>query len=157
MKRVVPVPELKLLITSGSDKVVRFWYVRTRHLIVGLRCSNNDNAVNVHADADATTARDLSDVTAAGALRTLGTVSAHSRPVQCIEVDALDARLRPDEATHSATLYTADSMGAILIWTLERTYGANPGCRTTQIGSVSGHRTGVNDMWYEKGELWTGG
>ena len=56
----------------------------------------------------------------------------------------------------SATLYTADSMGTIIIWELERSYGDSPNCRGTQKGELWMHRTGINDMWLGQGQLFTG-
>lgn len=116
-------------------------------------------SAGIDADSADATARDLSNATVnaerQGALRSLGAVSAHTRPVQCLAADVQAADGKGADIA-SATLYTADSMGAIFIWTLERTYGDAPGCRATQIGSVTGHRTGVNDICYAKGELWTG-
>ncbi|KAH8117238.1 WD40 repeat-like protein [Phellopilus nigrolimitatus] len=117
VKCVLPVPKLKLLITGGSDKVVRFW--------------------------------DVSDARDAKPLPNIGLIAAHTRPVQCLAVDVHSAS--------AATLYTADSMGVINVWALERTYGdaKASACLATQTGELSVHRTGVNDMWYGQGQLWT--
>ena len=95
--------------------------------------------------------RDVSTVQPGVPLKNLGLISAHTRPVQCLVADA--------HSTSAATLFTADSMGAIKVWSLERTYGdsgGDPGCRATQKEDLQYHRTGVNDMWYGQGQLWTG-
>ncbi|KAL5533214.1 hypothetical protein ACEPAF_4990 [Sanghuangporus sanghuang] len=115
VKCIVSIPELKMLITSGSDKVVRFW--------------------------------DLSNPRSQRSLKNIGLVSAHSRPVQCITADV--------QSPTATTLYTADTMGIIKVWEIERSYGDSPNCRATQKEELIAHRTGINDMWFGQGQLWT--
>ncbi|PAV23553.1 WD40 domain containing protein [Pyrrhoderma noxium] len=115
LKCVFPIPGLKLLATSGADKVVRLW--------------------------------DISDLRSTTPLKLLGLISAHSRPVQCIAVDV--------HSPSEATLITGDSMGIIKVWSLERSYGDSPSCRAAEKQEVSIHRTGINDLWFANGELWT--
>ncbi|KAL5529300.1 hypothetical protein ACEPAG_5285 [Sanghuangporus baumii] len=115
VKCIASIPELKILITSGSDKVVRFW--------------------------------DMSNPWSQRSLKNIGLVSAHSRPVQCIAADV--------QSPTAATLYTADTMGIIKIWELKRSYGDSPNCRATQKEELTAHRTGINDMWFGQGQLWT--
>lgn len=55
-----------------------------------------------------------------------------------------------------ATLITGDSMSIIKVWSLERSYGDSPSCRATEKQEISIHRTGINDLWFANGELWTG-
>lgn len=114
VKCVFAIPELKLLATTGSDKLVRFW--------------------------------DMSEPTKPSSLTSIGSLSSHSRPVQCLSVDV--------RSPTAATLYTADSMGVIIAWDLERDY-ENKRCRGTQIGLLNAHRTGINCMMYGRGQLWT--
>lgn len=78
----------------------------------------------------------------------IGTMSAHTRPVQCFAVNV--------QSASAATLYTADSMGIIKVWELERTYGDAPSCRATEREELIIHRTGINDIWFGQNQLWTG-
>ena len=92
--------------------------------------------------------RDLTNPRRTEPLKAIGIISAHTRPVQCFAVDA--------QSSSSATLYTADSMGLIKVWTLERTYGDAPNCRATEREELILHRTGINEMWLGHNQLWTG-
>lgn len=92
--------------------------------------------------------RDVSSIQPGTPLKLLGIISAHTRPVQCLSADA--------HSEHTATLFTADSMGLIKVWALERTYGEIPSCRASLKEEWSYHRTGISDIWYGQGQLWTG-
>ncbi|OCB84175.1 WD40 repeat-like protein [Sanghuangporus baumii] len=46
-------------------------------------------------------------------------------------------------------------MGIIKVWEIERSYGDSPNCRATQKEELIAHRTGINDMWFGQGQLWT--
>ena len=75
-------------------------------------------------------------------------MSAHTRPVDALAFE-------PKNET-SCTLFTADTMGVINVWELERWYGDASSCRATLKTSISCHRTGVNDIWVGKGFMWSG-
>ncbi|THH04696.1 hypothetical protein EW145_g5333 [Phellinidium pouzarii] len=147
-----------LLISGSWDKAVNIWDTKDKSLISStdahsdfIKCvfplpelkllisSGSDKVVRFW---------DMTDPRSKKPLKNLGVISAHTRPVQCVAADV--------HSSSSATLYTADSMGVILIWTLERVYGEVPICRATQIGALDIHRTGVNDLWYGHGQLWSG-
>ncbi|KAJ7702359.1 WD40-repeat-containing domain protein [Mycena rosella] len=108
-------PSLKLLVSGGSDKIVRFW--------------------------------DLSDAVSGKPLPSMGFITAHTRPLSCIDGVALSET--------SAILYTGDSMGAIKIWDLVKETGAAPRWKSTLKAELSHHRTGINDMRFGGGQLWT--
>lgn len=92
--------------------------------------------------------RDVSSIQTGNPLKLLGIISAHTRPVQCLSAEA--------HSEHTATFFTADSMGLIKVWALERTYGETPSCRASLKEEWSYHRTGISDIWYGQGQLWTG-
>jgi hypothetical protein len=53
-------------------------------------------------------------------------------------------------------LFTADTMGVINVWELEREYGDTPRCRAKLTTELQSHRTGVNDLWVGHGLVWSG-
>lgn len=90
--------------------------------------------------------RDLSswEHTTTKTLTSLCSLSSHTRPISCIDGHALSAR--------SAVLYTADTMGAIKVWDVE----LEDGWRARLREELGHHRTGINEMVYGNGQLWTG-
>ena len=77
-------------------------------------------------------------------LRQLGTITAHTRPIEAL---AWDNTL--------SQLHTGDSMGVIKIWRLD-TDLSEGACRPRMVGELKGHRTGVNEMWASDGKIWSG-
>ncbi|KZS99178.1 WD40 repeat-like protein [Sistotremastrum niveocremeum HHB9708] len=115
VKCLKAIPSLGILVSGGSDKVIRFWDI-----------SNLDSP-----------------------LVQIGTLSEHTRPVECLAFD-------PGSTTASScTLFTADTMGVVKIWTLDVNITEGR-CRPTLVNQFMDHRTGINDMWYGLGTLWTG-
>lgn len=108
-------PSLNLLVSGGSDKIVRFW--------------------------------DLSIPTRSEPLVGVGSISSHTRPVEC-----LDGYATSDA---SAVLYTADTMGVIKVWNLNKESGANARWRATLKEELNHHRTRINEMLCGNGQLWT--
>jgi len=107
---------LKLLVSGGSDKIVRLW--------------------------------DLSLPTSGKPLASVGSISSHTRPIEC-----LDGQVQSDV---SAILYTADTMGVIKIWELEKEdESASSRWRTTLKKELNHHRTRINDMIIGDGFIWT--
>ncbi|PFH49111.1 hypothetical protein AMATHDRAFT_76392 [Amanita thiersii Skay4041] len=115
VKSFLVFPSLQLLVSSSSDKTLRFW--------------------------------DLSNPTEPSPLPSLGSMSAHSRPVEC-----LDGISQSDD---TAILYTADTMGVIKIWDLTREDATPPRWKSTLRAELNYHRTRVNEMILGNGQLWT--
>ncbi|CAL1704299.1 unnamed protein product [Somion occarium] len=116
VKSLLVIPSLKLLVSSSSDKIVRFW--------------------------------DLSSLHNGKPLQSVGSISAHTRPVESLYA-------RP-ESNSTAILYTGDTMGIIKVWELSKEADVSPPrFRATQIDDLQNHRTGVNEMYHGNGQLWT--
>ncbi|KAG6832711.1 hypothetical protein H0H92_012283 [Tricholoma furcatifolium] len=115
VKSLFVFPSLNLLVSSGSDKIVRFW--------------------------------DLSTPQQKEPLRSMGSISSHTRPVEC-----LDGSVLPDT---TAILYTADTMGIIKSWVLTKDEGQATLWRGSLQEEFSHHRTRINEMLYGSGQLWT--
>lgn len=81
-------------------------------------------------------------------LTSVGSLSAHTRPISCIDGMSL--------SDTSAVLYTADSMGAIKTWDLVKEGGETLRWKGTLKSEMNYHRTGVNEMRFGRGQLWTG-
>ncbi|KAF9239668.1 WD40-repeat-containing domain protein [Melanogaster broomeanus] len=116
VKSLFVLPSAKLLVSSSSDKIVRFW--------------------------------DLTDVVDGRPLVSVGSVSAHSRPVECLTGIAHSETM--------VTLVTADTMGVIKIWRLEKEPGPQPRWRGDLQDTLNDHRTGITDIAYGCGQIWTG-
>ena len=97
--------------------------------------------------------RDLSSI-GTDTLISVGSISAHTRPVEALGGEAL--------SSDSAILYSADTMGVLKIWFLERdatTKGADgipPRWRTTLQEDLTHHRTRINQLVLHNGYIWTG-
>ncbi|KAG5645892.1 hypothetical protein DXG03_005039 [Asterophora parasitica] len=115
VKSLFVLPSINLLVSSGSDKMVRFW--------------------------------DLSTPQQKESLRSMGSISSHTRPVEC-----LDGKVLSDT---SAILYTADTMGVIKSWILTTEGGPSPRWRGSLQEELGHHRTRINEMLYGNGHLWT--
>ncbi|KAG1759697.1 WD40-repeat-containing domain protein [Suillus occidentalis] len=114
VKTLLVVPSVKLLVSSSSDKIVKFW--------------------------------DLTDVLEKPP-QPAGSVSAHSRPVECIAGIA--------NADGTVTLFTADTMGVLKVWKLEREGGPRPRWRSTLQDTLNHHRTRITEIIYDAGDIWT--
>lgn len=78
----------------------------------------------------------------------MGLISAHARPVECLDGKATS------EST--ATLFTGDTMGIIRVWDLVKEAGPLPRWRSTIKEELNHHRTRINEIMYGSGQLWTG-
>ncbi|TFL06884.1 WD40-repeat-containing domain protein, partial [Pterulicium gracile] len=89
---------------------------------------------------------DFSDPASTRPLKSVGSVSAHLRPVENMAFD-------PKENT----LYTADTMGVIMSWTLQKEVSQNGEItvRATLLHEFGHHRTRVNEMHLGNGMMWT--
>ena len=94
------------------------------------------------------TSRDLSSFEEGTPLAAAGSLSAHSRPVEALTAGPLDEK--------SAILYTADTMGIIKVWELQKEDGPSPRWRSIPKGEFNYHRTKINEVMYGSGQLWSG-
>lgn len=92
--------------------------------------------------------RDLSTIEEGKPLVAVGSISSHTRPVECIDAT-------PQSET-SAILYTADTMGIIKIWDLKKDNGTPPRWQSKLRNELDHHRTRINEMFFGNGQLWTG-
>ncbi|KAF8350865.1 WD40-repeat-containing domain protein [Amanita rubescens] len=115
VKALLVFPSLQLLISSSSDKTVRFW--------------------------------DLSKSLEPTPLTGLGSISAHTRPVECLDGVVLSDK--------SAVLYTADTMGVINIWDLTLEDTTPPRWISTLRTEHLYHRTKINEIIVGNDQLWT--
>ncbi|KAI0273810.1 WD40 repeat-like protein [Gloeopeniophorella convolvens] len=152
----------KLLITGAWDTTIKVWDTDTKDLISStpahadfvktllvvpslnlLVSGSSDKSVRFW-DLSAAHQRDT-------ALPPAGSISAHTRPVE-----ALAAYLDPANPA-ALVLFTADTMGAIKVWDVARdsTAGARPIWRSTPRTELPRHRTGVTELAYGDGHLWS--
>lgn len=95
------------------------------------------------------TFRDISQPENTNPLRSVGSISAHTRPVECLDGQAL--------SESSAILYTGDTMGVIKVWDVQKDNGSPPRWATTLKDTINHHRTRINELMYHQiGHLWTG-
>jgi hypothetical protein len=95
------------------------------------------------------TFRDISQPENTNPLRSVGSISAHTRPVECLDGQAL--------SENSAILYTGDTMGVIKVWDVQKDNGSPPRWATTLKDTINHHRTRINElMYHQNGHLWTG-
>ena len=78
----------------------------------------------------------------------MGSVLSHRRPIECLTAK--------DVSVTSATLYTADTMGVIKIWSMMKENGSLPGWRITLQKELAIHQGRINEIIYGNGQLWTG-
>ncbi|TDL27266.1 WD40 repeat-like protein [Rickenella mellea] len=148
-----------MLITGSWDKTIKIWDTKNKN-ILSSTVAHSDFVKTllavpamkmlISASADKTVRFwNVRGELTSGDLQSLGFNSTHTRPVQCLAIDI--------HSESSATLFTADSMGVVKIWGLHREYGDRPSVQLGQLGELNGHRTSINDMWYDKdgGVLWT--
>ena len=133
VKSLLVLPSPRLLVSGGSDKMVRVWYACAQHR---------------KRDMTHTNCRDLSTPNQRKPLRSMGSISSHRRPVECLAAK--------DVSVTSATLYTADTMGVINIWSIIKDNGSSPGLRITLQKELAIHQGRINEIFYGNGQLWTG-
>lgn len=91
--------------------------------------------------------RDLSVLEDGKTLTSAGSISAHTRPVESLAARFSDG---------VAVLYTADTMGVIKAWKLDKENSTPTRWRATEKDELNHHRTKVNDILYGNGQVWTG-
>ncbi|KAH9484171.1 putative WD repeat-containing protein [Psilocybe cubensis] len=148
----------EILITGSWDKSIRLWdtvskrqisstpnahadFVKTLHVFSSLNLlvsGSSDKIVRFW---------DISQPTSSEPLISLGSISSHTRPVECLDGEVVS----PD----AAILYTGDTMGVIKSWDLIRESGSPSRWKAIHKQTINHHRTRINDLWYKNGQLWT--
>ena len=91
--------------------------------------------------------RDLSSLEESKPLPSAGSISAHTRPVEALTARTID---------RTVFLYTADTMGVIKVWELEKEDSTPARWRAVQKDELKHHRTKINEILYGHGQVWTG-
>jgi WD40 repeat protein len=97
--------------------------------------------------------RDLSSAKQSESLPAVGSISTHTRPVE-----ALEKSLQPSTPREGPlTLFTSDSMGVLKAWDIHKeTDGGRPIWRSSSKADLANHRTGINQLSFGDGQLWSG-
>ncbi|KZT69040.1 WD40 repeat-like protein [Daedalea quercina L-15889] len=145
-----------VMVTGSWDNTIKLWNTDTKALISStdahsdfvkallvipslrlLVSSSSDKIVRLW---------DISTYDDGKPLRSVGSISAHTRPVEAMTFRTISDR--------SIVLYTADTMGIIRVWDVSQdTQSAR--CQIVQQEELNYHRTGINEMLYGEGQLWT--
>ncbi|KJA18598.1 hypothetical protein HYPSUDRAFT_190840 [Hypholoma sublateritium FD-334 SS-4] len=147
-----------LLISGSWDNSIKIWDTATKQLLSSTPNAHADFVKSFHvlqplrlliSGSSDKIVRfwDLSDPTASEPLKSLGSISSHTRPVECLDGEARSAT--------SAILYTGDTMGVIKVWDLKLDAGPAPRWTATLLKSINHHRTRINELRYGGGHLWT--
>ncbi|KII88721.1 hypothetical protein PLICRDRAFT_111228 [Plicaturopsis crispa FD-325 SS-3] len=147
----------KILITGSWDKTIKLWDTETKAVISTTEGHEDfvkalfvipSLQILVSGSSDKVVRFwDLSTATEMRPLSSVGSISSHTRPVESIDGYAT--------SDTSALLFTADTMGIIKAWNLEKDAGTPPRWKSTLNGELINHRTRVNEMLYGNGQLWT--
>ncbi|TFK25076.1 WD40 repeat-like protein [Coprinopsis marcescibilis] len=150
-------PDRKLLISGSWDKTIRVWDTKTKVLLSTTPDAHSDfvktvvvlpslNLLLSGGSDKIVRFWDLTDVTKP--LQNAGSISSHTRPVECIAGYAI--------SDTSAVIYTADTMGVIRVWNLQKEPETTPPLwRATARGELNHHRTRINELLVGKDLVWT--
>ncbi|GJJ12276.1 hypothetical protein Clacol_006517 [Clathrus columnatus] len=81
-------------------------------------------------------------------LTQLGLIRAHTRPVEALAFEKC--------TDTSGILYTADSLGSVKVWDLQRSGGSSGECQITLRDDWQPHRTGINSIFIANGLMLSG-
>ncbi|KAL9714983.1 hypothetical protein Ac2012v2_001643 [Leucoagaricus gongylophorus] len=147
----------KVLITGSWDKTIKLWDTDNKNLISSTAAHEDflkalyvfpSLALLVSGSSDKIVCFwDVSDPMDGKPLRSMGSISSHTRPVECVQGKII--------SDTSAILYTGDTMGVIKVWQLSKDSGSGPRWNASLERELNFHRTRINDMIYGHGQLWT--
>ncbi|KAI0313627.1 WD40 repeat-like protein [Amylostereum chailletii] len=153
--------DTKILITGSWDNTIKLWDTDTKALLSSTPAHSDfvkallviPSLNLLVSDSSDKSVRfwDLSSPMSSDPLRPLGSISSHTRPVE-----ALDAYISSENSKESPTLFTSDSMGTIKAWDLRKEGDdGRPIWKSTLKADLPSHRTGVNEVIYGDGHLWS--
>ncbi|KAF8797863.1 WD40 repeat-like protein [Phlegmacium glaucopus] len=148
----------EILISGSWDKSIKLWDTVTKELISSTPDAHDDFVktllvfpslqILVSGGSDKIVRFwDLSNFNRPEALKSVGSISSHTRPVECLDGKALSDNL--------AVLYTGDTMGIIKVWDLNKGSGLPSRWTATLRHTHNHHRTRINELLYGNGQLWT--
>ncbi|VDC07116.1 unnamed protein product [Peniophora sp. CBMAI 1063] len=145
-----------ILLTGSWDKTIKAWNTETGELL-STTLAHEDFVKSLHAipsknllvsgsSDKAVRFWDLSSASSSSPLKAVGSLSSHRRPVE-----ALASHVAPNG---DVILFTSDSAGLINAWSL-RYEGDIWRATLLPDGEMRHHRTGVTEMAYGDGHLWS--
>ncbi|KAG7086656.1 hypothetical protein E1B28_002595 [Marasmius oreades] len=147
----------QILITGSWDQTIKFWDTNTKEIISSTDAHSDFvksllvfPKLNLLVSGSSDKLVRFWDLTSAlngEPLQSSGSISSHTRPVECL--DGLEL------GNGNAELYTADTMGFAFLWALSRDNSSPPRWRGTLKTEFKYHRTNISDLHYGNGQLWT--
>ncbi|KAF9262181.1 WD40 repeat-like protein [Marasmius fiardii PR-910] len=148
----------QILITGSWDKTIKLWDTNTKEIISSTEAHSDFvksllvfPKLNLLVSGSSDKLVRFWDLTSAlngEPLQSCGSISSHSRPVECL--DGLDL------GNGNAELCTADTMGIAFLWLLSKdAISSPPRWKGTLKTEFNYHRTKISDVHYGNGQLWT--
>ncbi|ESK88317.1 wd repeat protein [Moniliophthora roreri MCA 2997] len=146
-----------ILVTGSWDKTIKLWDTNTKEIISSTEAHSDFvksllvfPSLNLLASGSSDKIVrfwDLSSALEGKYLQSAGSITAHTRPVECLDGQEL--------ANGGAELCTGDTMGVIKLWTLSKDAGSPPRWSGALKLEFNYHRTKISDLHYGNGQLWT--
>ena len=166
VKCLLIIPQLKILISGGSDKDVRLWDLSSLEDQERYKtCSGNASEDNTHdrpadiAESNAPTSlKNSTDLPFFASLPCIASHKGqHTRPIETLAYyPILSESDGENENTETGgfCIWSADSMGRICVWELWRNDVHN--VRFTLKNTWLAHETAIYEIKMADGEAWTG-
>ncbi|KAK1224469.1 hypothetical protein PQX77_012643 [Marasmius sp. AFHP31] len=148
----------QILITGSWDKTIKLWDTDTKEVISSTDAHSDfvksllvfpKHNLLVSGSSDKIVRFwDLTSALNGQPLQSCGSITSHTRPVECLDGQEL--------ANGNAELCTGDTMGVAFLWTLKKDDTSPPRWTATLKTQFQHHRTGITDLHYGSGQLWTG-